>query len=118
MPRAVKPWEGKTDDQAPPPRVRDRVLEKYNRTCHWSGRPIGPGDEWDCDHVIAIINGGKNIESNLAPILRGKPHKEKTDQDLAIKRKTTRIRQKHNGTYPESRAKLRSRGFQNTRREA
>lgn len=61
------------------------------------------GDKWDTDHVIALINGGKNIESNLAPILRGKPHKEKTAQDVATKSKTSRMRAKHLGIRKPSR---------------
>jgi len=71
------------------------------------------GDEWDADHVIALINGGQNRESNLAPILRGKQHKEKTAQDVAIKSKVARIKAKHFGSWPEPRgnSKLKSRPF-------
>lgn len=115
MPRATPEWQGRTDDTPAPPRVKLRVLEAYQGRCHWSGRKIMPGDEWDVDHVMALINGGKNVESNLAPILRGKPHKEKTALDVAIKAKTARMRQKHLGVFPASRAKLRSRGFDQTR---
>lgn len=115
MPRSVQEWVGKTDDERPPPRVRTRVLERYKHRCHWSKRPIGPGDDWDLDHLIALCNGGENREKNLAPILRGTPHREKTDADLAIKQKITRMQQKHNGTYPKSRARIQSRGFQKTR---
>lgn len=93
--RSVEEWIGKTDDTPAPPRVRLRVFERYEGVCHWSGRKIRPGDAWDADHVIAIINGGENRESNLAPILRGKSHKEKTAQDLAEKSKTYERRKKH-----------------------
>ena len=97
MPRALPEWIGKTPDSPAPPRVRARVFLAYDGRCHWSGRKIGPGDEWDLDHVRALINGGENRESNLAPILRGKSHKEKTAADVAEKSKVARIRAKHLG---------------------
>lgn len=115
MPRALPEWIGKTPDSPAPPRVRARVFLAYDGRCHWSGRKIGPGDEWDLDHVRALINGGENRESNLAPILRGKSHKEKTAADVAEKSKVARIRAKHLGVYPKSRAKIKSAGFPNTR---
>ena len=113
--RSLPEWIGKSDDERAPPRVRARVFEAYGGRCHWTGRKIMAGDEWDLDHVIAVINGGKNVESNLAPILRGKPHKEKTAADVALKAKTARMKAKHLGVYPPSKAKLRSRSFSSTR---
>jgi 5-methylcytosine-specific restriction protein A len=115
MSRSVDEWIGTNDDHRAPPRVRARVFAAYGGKCHWSGRKIGVGDPWDLDHIVALINGGENRETNLAPILRGKPHKDKTDADLAIKSKTARIRQKHLGIYPSTRAKIQSRGFASTR---
>ena len=111
--RSVPEWVGKTDDTKPPPRVKLRIFDAYGGKCHWSGSKIMAGDEWDADHVVALVNGGKNRESNLAPILRGKPHKEKTAQDVAIKSKTARIKAKHIGAWPKPRGngKLQSRGF-------
>jgi hypothetical protein len=87
MPRAVAEWIGASPDSPVPDRVKLRVLEKFNHRCHWSDRPITEGDAWDVDHVKALINEGENRESNLAPILRGKPHKEKTAQDMQMKSK-------------------------------
>ena len=95
--RSVPEWIGKTPDSKIPPRVMLRVFDRYGGKCHWSGRKITPQDDWDCDHVLALANGGENRESNLAPILRGKPHKEKTALDVAEKSKTERIRKKHLG---------------------
>lgn len=115
MAREVPEWIGKSADTAIPPRVKLRVFEAYGGRCHWSGQKIKPGDEWDADHVIALINGGQNRETNLAPILRGKPHKEKTAQDVAEKSKVARMRQKHLGIFPKARAKIQSRGFSSTR---
>ena len=111
MTRAVPEWIGKTPDTPVPQRVQDRVFVRFEGKCHRSGRKIYPGDKWDTDHVTAIINGGQNRESNLAPILRGKPHKEKTAEDVAIKSKTYRMRAKHTGNWKTSGRKLQSRGF-------
>lgn len=115
MPREVPEWIGKTPDTPIPPRVRLRVFEAYGGRCHWSGQKIKPGDQWDVDHVVALINGGENRESNLAPILRGKPHKEKTAADVAVKSKVARMKAKHLGTWPKSRAAIKSRGFPSSR---
>lgn len=97
MARALPEWTGKTPDSRPPPHVRLRIFERYRGRCHWSGRVIRPGDQWDVDHVIALINGGTNSEGNMAPILRGKPHKEKTAQDVEEKSRVYRKAAKHVG---------------------
>ncbi len=60
MSREVAEWIGKTDDSMPPERVRLRILRRYNFTCYKTGVPIAPGSKWQLDHIIAIINGGKN----------------------------------------------------------
>lgn len=114
MTRALEIWVGKTDDEMPPPRVRLRIFQAHGGRCYRSGRLIRPGDKWALDHILAIINGGKNIETNLAPILEDS-HKEKTAEDLAIKSKTYRMAAKHAGTWPASKAKIRSRGFDRSR---
>lgn len=102
MTRAVAEWIGKTDDTPAPPRVRLRVFERYNGICYLSGRKIMPGDKWEAEHIVAIINGGENRENNLAPALT-EPHKIKTAQDLAQKSKDYRVRAKHNGIKKPSR---------------
>lgn len=95
--RSVPEWIGATPDTPVPDRVKIRVFARYEGYCHWTGKKIMPGDAWDIEHVIALINGGENRESNLAPILRGKAHKEKTARDVAIKSKTARVRKRHLG---------------------
>ena len=112
--RAVPEWIGATPDAAIPPRVRLRVFQAHGGRCHLSSRLIRPGDQWDCDHVVALINGGEHRESNLAPALR-EVHREKTAEDVAIKSKTYRMAAKHAGTWPKSKTPLKSRGFQKTR---
>ena len=96
MSRNVPEWVGKTDDTAIPPRVRLRVLEAHGDRCALSGRKIGPGDTWECDHIIALANGGQHREGNLQPVLSAE-HREKTGQDMKVKAKIARVRKKHLG---------------------
>jgi 5-methylcytosine-specific restriction protein A len=114
MTRAVDEWIGKTDDTAIPARVRLRVFEAYKGKCYRSGRKILAGDKWQLDHIVALINGGEHRESNLAPILDAE-HKAKTRDDVSTKSKTARMRAKHLGQWPKSKARIQSRGFQQTR---
>jgi 5-methylcytosine-specific restriction endonuclease McrA len=110
--RSVAEWIGKTPDSRPPAHVRLRIFERHAGRCHFSDRRIMPGEHWDVDHVKALINGGENRESNMAPILRGKPHKEKTAADVAEKSRVYRKRAAHLGLKPSGRQKIASRGFE------
>jgi 5-methylcytosine-specific restriction protein A len=110
MTREVPEWIGKTDDAAIPPRVRLRIFERMGGICHLSGRKIMPGDAWDLDHIVALINGGSHSESNLAPALRSE-HRKKTAQDMAQKSKDYRVRAKHNGVELRRGPKIQSAGF-------
>lgn len=96
MSRDVPLWVGKTDDSAVPRRVRLRVFEAHGGRCWISGRKIMPGDAWDLDHKVALINGGSHSEDNLAPALKDR-HRAKTAEDVAEKSKIYRIRAKHLG---------------------
>jgi len=69
-----------------------------------------PGDQWDIDHKVALINGGRNVESNLAPALRD-AHRAKTADDVKVKSRVARMKAKHLGVWPKSKRPLRSRGF-------
>ena len=55
-----------------------------------------PGDAWDLDHIVALVNGGAHRESNLAPALRSE-HRKKTAADAKQKAKNDRVRKKHLG---------------------
>lgn len=96
MSREVPEWIGKDDNAAIPPRVRLRVFERCGGICHLSGVRIKAGDQWDCDHVVALINGGEHRERNLAPALRVE-HRKKTAADVKLKAKVARVRKKHLG---------------------
>ncbi len=108
--RSVPEWIGATPDTPIPKRVKMRVFQRYDGICYLTGRKIRAGDEWEAEHVQAIINGGQNRESNLKPALK-EPHKEKTKKDLETKSKTARMFAKHHGTWPKSKNPIRSRGF-------
>lgn len=94
--RSVPEWKGKTPDAKIPPRVRLRVFEAFGGVCQETGRKIQPGDDWDCDHIVALVNGGEHCESNLRPVLRA-AHREKTKEDVKLKAKVDRVRKKHVG---------------------
>jgi 5-methylcytosine-specific restriction protein A len=97
MPRDVPEWLGKTASTKIPPRVRERIFLRAGKVCHLCSQPIQIAEPWDADHVTALINGGANAESNLAPAHK-RCHREKTGADVAEKSKVAAIRQKHNGT--------------------
>lgn len=117
MPRSTKEWIGKRPDSMPPPRVRQRIFDRAGGVCHWCKIAIKvPAETWQADHVVAVINGGENRESNLAPI-HGHCHVEKTGLDVAEKAKTAAIRKKHIGaTRPV--AKIAGRPFPRSERSA
>ena len=114
MSRELPMWVGKTHDSKVPPRVRLRVFEREEGRCWISGRKIMPGDVWELDHKVALINGGSHSEDNLAPALREK-HREKTAEDVAIKSKTYRQRAKHLGIWPKSNTRWPKRSFDQSR---
>jgi len=116
MTRSVPEWIGKTADTPIPPKVRARVFEAHGGRCHRSGRKIAAGERWECDHVIALINGGENRESNLAPILT-QQHRQKTAEDVKLKSKVHRQRLKNIGAWPKSKRPIQSRGFPKSRPE-
>ena len=96
MSRSVPEWIAKNDDQEIPARVRLRVFEAHGGICQETGRKITPADKWECDHKTALINGGEHRESNLQPVL-SEAHREKTKEDVALKSKIARVRNKHIG---------------------
>jgi len=96
MARDVQEWIGRTHDTKAPPRVRQRCFDKSKGTCHLCKLPIKTGESWELDHVKALINGGENRETNLAPA-HSHCHLAKTKGDVAEKKKVHRVRGKHIG---------------------
>lgn len=101
MSRELPEWRGRTDDTPAPPRVRLRVFEAHGGVCHISGRKIMAGEAWELDHIVSLVNGGENRESNLAPALK-EAHKAKTAKDVAQKSVERRKRSKHLGIAPKT----------------
>jgi len=63
------------------------------------------GDQWDCDHKTALVNGGRNAESNLQ-VLCNWCHSSKTAADVKEKSQVYRKRVKALGikqSKPKSR---------------
>ena len=96
MARSVEEWIGKTDDTAIPPRVRIRIFEKTNGHCAECGRVLRPG-HWECDHIVALINGGEHRERNLQPLCDVPCHSKKTKQDSREKSVVFRKKAKNLG---------------------
>jgi len=97
MTRSLPEWIGKSSNSAVPPRVRLRIFLAYGGRCQCGcNRLIRPGEAWECEDTIALINGGERRESNLKPWLKGH-QKEKTARDVAEKSKVYRKRAAHVG---------------------
>ena len=101
MSRSVPPWIGATDDTPIPPRVKLRVFERFEGKCYCCQRKITPGDKWDCDHIVALVNKGENAEYNLAPMLVS-CHSTKSRSDLAEKAMVYSKKLKHIGIRKKS----------------
>jgi len=99
--RSTEEWRGATPDSAIPPRVRLRLFESAAGRCQACTRKISPGDSWQADHIVALVNGGANAEGNLQ-VLCGWCHKAKSADDVAEKSRTARIRAKHAGIKPKT----------------
>jgi len=96
MSRAVKEWEGASDNTPLPPRVKVRLFEAAGGCCAHCGISIRPGNGPAYDHVIALINGGENRESNFQ-VLCTPCHAAKTKGDVAEKSSVYDKRAKHLG---------------------
>ena len=107
--RTVEEWIGKTPDTKPPARVLVRIFEKHEGRDYITGQKIASGMKWQADHIVALVNGGENRESNLAPLLVT-THKAKTAQDMAIKAKIAAVKKRDLGLTSSSR-KIKSAGF-------
>jgi 5-methylcytosine-specific restriction enzyme A len=115
MARATPEWIGKHPDSAIPVRVRLRVFERHGGVCHVSGRRIAAGEPWECDHVVALINGGTHSEDNLAPALRDK-HREKTAADVAEKAAVAKTKARNLG-ISRPKGLIKSAGFAKSPRQ-
>lgn len=96
MSRSIDLWVGKTDDAAIPARVQLRVFNKFGGNCAKCTRRLEPG-KWACDHIVALINGGRHAEDNFQPLCTSPCHSAKTAIDVSIKSKNYRVAASHVG---------------------
>ena len=101
--RAVPEWCGATADTPAPTRVRLRVFERCCGKCGECGRKIRPGESWTLEHLVALINGGRNAEGNLGVTCDWcKPNKDA--RDVAEKSKVAKVRAKYLGLVKPKKA--------------
>lgn len=108
--RSIQEWYGRTPDSMPPPSIRARIFTRAKGKCCLTDREIRPQDTWELHHVIGLLEGGENRESNLAPALTD-PHKEETIKQRKRKAKSDSIRIKHIGANDSSPYPIKSAGF-------
>jgi len=101
--RSVAEWIGRTDDTPIPPRVKDRIARKAEDCCQKCGQPIVGKVRAAFDHIIPLILGGENRETNLQLLCEAPCHKAKTQLDVKLKAKVARVRARHLGIKKPSR---------------
>lgn len=111
MTRSLENWIAKHDDEDIPARVKVRVFKRYEGVCPKCTRKMEPG-KWQCDHIVALVNGGKHEEANLQPLCTSPCHSQKTKEDVAEKSRVYRKRAKHIGVELRRGPKIQSRGFE------
>lgn len=102
MSRSNPEWIGANDDSDIPARVKVRVFDKFDGRCADCTGTIAGKLRPAYDHRTAIINGGRNAESNLQ-LLCVPCHALKTKSDVAEKATVYRKRAKHLGVAPKGR---------------
>lgn len=100
--RSVPEWIAKRDDDAIPPRVRERIAARADDCCQSCRRSIRPPLRAEYDHVVPLILGGQHRETNLQ-LLCHECHGLKTKRDVKIKAKVARIRKRNLGIRKPSR---------------
>lgn len=46
---------------------RAEIFAAHDGRCHICKRKLGPADDWDVEHIIALENGGTDDDDNKAP---------------------------------------------------
>lgn len=91
----LKEWIGKTPEAMPGQTVLLRLYAKQNGICACGcGQLMNLNrDKVDCDHIIAVIDGGENRESNLQLLLHP-CHKAKTSAEASARSEERRHKAK------------------------
>ncbi len=71
-----------------------RIFAANEGRCHICGRKLGPADDYQIDHKIALSRGGTDDDDNLAPACDW-CHDDKTSDDISEAAKGKRIATKH-----------------------
>lgn len=100
MPRSVKEWIGRNDDAMPPKSAFDRLYAKQGGKDAITGIEFAPGDRIVRDHIVPLIDGGENRESNLQ-LITEKTHKLKTAREAMERAKTRAVQHKHRAYVTE-----------------
>lgn len=94
---------------------RERIFLLRGGTCYLcNGQVDRVREAWEIEHEIPWEISRDDSDENLQ-VAHYKCHKVKTAVDMGDIAKVKRIAAKHTGTYPKSKAKIRSRGFASTR---
>lgn len=99
MTRSTEEWIGTHDDQAIPGYVKLRVLERFGFRCPKCTRSL-KFVAWDCDHIVALENGGEHRETNFQPLCVTPCHSSKTKTDRKIKAKRDKLVRRDYGIRP------------------
>ena len=59
------------------------IFQACGGRCHICKRKLGPADDYEIEHMIALCNGGTDDDDNLAPACSW-CHQEKTSDDVAL----------------------------------
>lgn len=93
-------------------KVRQQAFERCKNFCEVCGGNLGIR-KYEFDHIIPYFltqdSGASNCQVVCLPCHRGEGGK--TADDAAVIAKVKRLEAKHNGTWPASKHKIRSRGF-------
>lgn len=95
---------------------RVRIFDLHAGRCHLCKEKIQVGECWELEHVVPWELTRDDSDDNVKPA-HASCHKAKTVDDTRAIRKADRIRAKHIGAWPESKSKIRSRGFSNSRHQ-
>lgn len=94
--RAIPDWRGRTPEAMPPKTVFDRIYARQGGKDAITGLPFTSKDRIVRDHIVPLIDGGENCESNLQLITEYQ-HKLKTAREAMTRGKERRVRAKARG---------------------
>ena len=63
------------------PQERARFFAAAGSRCSVCTRKLGPSDDWDLDHTVALANGGTNDDGNIRVVCCW-CHTDKTSEDV------------------------------------